>query len=139
MLVDAAGEASFRLSFERDRKRRAVVRLAVDAVLRLTCQRCLEPLDHAVHSRCALGVVTSIDEAQRLPDDYESLLAEGDTVSPRDIVEEELLLAVPAVPRHEAPCSPAGTADDAGEVRGGRPSSSPFDVLAGLRGRSDED
>lgn len=140
LLADADGEASFRLGFERDGDRRAVVRLAVDAVLSLTCQRCLEPMAHEVHSRGVLGIVASIEEAERLPDSYESLLVMEDGVRPLDIVEEELLLAVPAVPRHEANCVPSGpTERSAGRANDGAASASPFAVLAGLRGRSTED
>lgn len=136
LLAAADGKASFRLGFEHDGDRRAVVRVAVDAVLPLICQRCLEPLDHEVHSRGMLGIVASIEEAERLPGSYESLLVMEDSVRPLEIVEEELLLAIPAVPRHEAHCAPSGPT---ARSHDGAASASPFAVLAGLRGRSKED
>jgi uncharacterized protein len=139
LLVDAGGNASFRLVFERDQERRAVVRVAVDAVLRLTCQRCLEPLDHEVHSRCVLAVVGSVDEGRRLPESYESLLVVEGTVRPLEIVEEELLLAIPAVPRHARPCAPSGTKERPAGGNGGDASPNPFAVLAGLRGGTGEE
>lgn len=139
LLADTEAEVAFRLSFGRDPQGRPVVRGEVEAVLSLICQRCLEPLAHTVRSRFVLGLVTSIAEAKKLPDTYESLLAEEDTVSPRDLVEEELLLALPAVPRHAERCSPTSESGGARAEREDKSAASPFAVLARLGRRSDED
>lgn len=138
LLADTGGEVRFVLAFGRDADRRAVIRGEVVTRLGLMCQRCLGPVGLAVDSRFMLGVVTGPDEANALPEQYEALLAEEATVSLRDIVEEELLLSIPAVPRHhDTECAPRDPAT--GQAAESGSPSSPFDVLAGLRRRPDED
>jgi uncharacterized protein len=138
LLADSGGEVRFTLFFGRDADRRAVIRGEVAAELPLLCQRCLAAFGLSVESRVMLAVVTGPDEANALPEQYEALLAEEATVRLRDIVEEELLLSVPAVPRHDdTGCSRAESGPrQAGDTTS---SSKPFDVLAGLRGRPDKD
>jgi uncharacterized protein len=51
-----------------------------------------------VHSRVAL--VSDYDAADRVPEGLEVFLVEADSVSVRDLVDEEIMLALPNVPRH---------------------------------------
>lgn len=92
----------------------------------LVCQRCLEPLRIRVDSPVNLGVVSSIEEGDRLPEPYEPLLLGEDRISFADLVEDELLLAIPTIPRH-GHCKPAGM--EAGKTG----QSNPFAALANLK------
>lgn len=128
------GDADYRLVFHLDRERRAVVSGRVTAVLTVQCQRCLGPLAVAVDSQFELAFCRGLDEAARLPGAYEPAVAEDGWVRLADLVEDELLLALPVVPLHEAAqCGarqPATSADDeADETRENKP----FAVLAALR------
>ncbi len=49
-------------------------------------------------SRVAL--VSDYDAADRVPEGLEVFLVEADSVSVRDLVDEEIMLALPNVPRH---------------------------------------
>jgi uncharacterized protein len=51
-----------------------------------------------------LGVVTSIDQANRLPEDYEPLLVEEGKIPLKNIIEDEILLILPAFPKHPYHC-----------------------------------
>ena len=51
-----------------------------------------------VESRIAL--VSDYDAADRVPEGMEIFLVEADSVSVRDLVDEEIMLALPNVPRH---------------------------------------
>lgn len=130
LLADQNGSVEFELVFGRDAENRPVVQSHVAAHLRLTCQRCLEPVTHAVDSRTTLGLVTGLDQARDLPEEYESLLLEESMVSVRDMVEEDLLLAIPAFPRHASACSER--VETGGEDEGSR-SANPFSVLGALK------
>lgn len=99
VLLDREGEAVFELRFEKD-GRFAVVTGFVRAELELQCQCCLEAVAWPVDCQVSLGVVRSIDEAGLLPEAYEPLLLEGETMPLADIVQEELLLAIPSIPQH---------------------------------------
>jgi len=135
LLTDRSGETVYRLAFQRDAEGRAVIRGEVAAALRLVCQRCLEPVDVPVDSRFTLGVVTGLEEERLLPEDYEGLTVTADTLVPRDIVEDELLLSVPAVPRHAGPCNPGLEKLDDETQTGSTKRDNPFAGLAALRKR----
>jgi uncharacterized protein len=77
----------------------------VEAELVLRCERCLEPVTKTIESDFRFGLVTSEDEAELLPGEFEPLLVNSTEVSLADLVEDELLLSLPIVARHEEACS----------------------------------
>ena len=105
LLVDTAGVAELDIQFGRDSAGLATAIGTVTAVVRLQCQRCLEPMDFKVESRFSLGVVASHTEARNLPENYEPLLAEQGHLSLTELVEDEILLALPATAMHSERCS----------------------------------
>lgn len=108
ILLDTTGEVAFRLEFLRDEGRRPVVLGEAKAELHLCCQRCLREMKYPVDARIALALVTGIDEATRLPERYDPLLVSGGMIRPFELIEDELLLALPQIPAHRAgACSTA--------------------------------
>lgn len=101
-MVSSQGSAVYRLAFDRDTERRAVIAVDVRADLVLTCQRCLSPMTFDVVAQARLAVVAGPDEAARLPDNLDPLWVEDDRILLRDLVEDELILAVPVAPRHRS-------------------------------------
>jgi uncharacterized protein len=104
LLADTEGEARFSLEFGHDSLRVPFADLKVDAELPLICQRTLQRFLQPVtlSQRFALMRETDGDaeeiEASLLPD-YEALqLAEDGLLRPAEVVEDELILAVPLVP-----------------------------------------
>jgi uncharacterized protein len=101
VLSDASGEVRFRLEFGREDPVSAV-RGTIAAETRLQCQVCLSPMNYHVDASFALGLVSSIDEANLLTESFEPLLMGTEpTLRVLDLVEDELLLSLPQVPRHE--------------------------------------
>lgn len=100
ILAAPEGEAVGRVDFSRE-GRIAVAEVTVAADVTLICQRCLSPLVRRVEGQGRAALVTSPAEAERVPDTLETVLAPDYRISIRDLVEEELLLALPLVPRHE--------------------------------------
>ena len=131
LLLDAEGDASFRLAFFRDETHRAVLRCEVAATLRLRCQRCLEVLDHRVDANTLLALVSDID--RELPDRYDPLMVSDKPMRPRDLIEDELLLALPQIPMHD-PVVCAKHLPDLNAVQSGSSRASPFAVLAEFKG-----
>jgi uncharacterized protein len=68
-----------------------------------------------VHSDSRIALVADLDGADRLDSSVEPVVVEDGRVALRDLVEEELLLAVPLVPRHEdeSECGPGAVVEAA--------------------------
>ena len=76
--------------------------LTADAEVVLQCQRCLLPLDEAVHVDRHFHFVDSEETAAAIDDETEDeVLVLQKSLNLRDLVEDEMLLALPLVPRHD--------------------------------------
>jgi len=135
MLVNDTGTINVELFFGRE-GRLVKVDGHIKTVLELECQNCLKAVNWPIDCTIKLGVVTSIDQANRLPEDYEPLLVEEGKIPLKNIIEDEILLILPAFPRHQHTCS-VPKADNNGIdllVSGGQSSSeTPFSILAKLK------
>ena len=78
-----------------------VVKGLIESELTLECQVCMEALSWPVRCEVSLGLVRSIEEADRLAEDLEPMLVKVDEEIPvADLVQDELILAIPTIPRH---------------------------------------
>ena len=141
-LAEVDGAAAYEITCDRDERRRARLRGRVDAELTVVCQRCMGPMRLPVHAEFQVAVVKSEAEAECLPDDYDALLLEGDTLQLASVIEDELLLALPVAPIHAPEACGVNPGDWAAkdmtpETVAER--DNPFAVLAGLKTPSDED
>jgi uncharacterized protein len=105
------GAVQYRLSGATVRGR-PVLRLEVSATLHLVCQRCLAELAHPVSLHSVLPVARDEAELARWERDdplLDALVAERHMDLPA-LVEDEILLSLPAVPRHaDGACATAAT------------------------------
>jgi uncharacterized protein len=126
-LVDSQGSVACSVTGEVDRDGHAYLVLAMSGELRLRCQRCLQalvwPLQVASRMRLVAEGEAWPDE-DLLDDDCDPIEADK-ALALLSLIEDEILLAVPISPRHEACELPAGA------VTGGV--SSPFASLAQLK------
>ena len=97
-LAAVEGEARYELEFGRDELGVAYLAVRVDADLPLTCQRTLEVYRQPVHVDQRLGLIGEESEEAALPPGYEPLLIPDGQVNPADVIEDELILALPVVP-----------------------------------------
>ncbi|MFW5815361.1 MAG: YceD family protein [Wenzhouxiangella sp.] len=135
-LINDPGDAEieFELGFDLDDQREVRVNVRVCGEVPMICQRSLRPFHYAVDSESIVAIVDSEAAAARLPEDYEPLVIAEPKLRIADLVAEELLLALPLVPR--APDSePVGAreATDAQDADTHRP----FAVLADLARKRD--
>ncbi|ACF50572.1 DUF177 domain-containing protein [Stenotrophomonas maltophilia] len=109
LVADTDGECVYSLEFGRDDILRvSYVELTIDTALPLTCQRSMQRFLLPVKVTQRLGLIRDEDEESSLPEEYEALLVPEDgQLRPLDLVEDELVLAVPVVP-----LSPDGEAVD---------------------------
>lgn len=138
-LCDDEGMVRYAIEFDRDALQVPYVELRVDAALPLVCQRTLQRFLQPVQVLQRLALLpadTDVETAEAgLPPDYEPLLVPEDgAVRPAELIEDELILAVPVVP-----ISPGSEAlerdwpvqeDEAAKAH-------PFAALAGLKKERD--
>ena len=112
--------------------------LGADADVVLQCQRCLLPLDEHVHVDRHFRFVADEDTAAALDDEIEDeVLVLPKSLNLRDLVEDEMLLALPLVPRHDV--CPEVVPMQFGDVEIVEEKSNPFASLALLRKDKDGD
>jgi len=99
LLAGTEGEAEFRAAFAEDGMGWITIDLQVKAELPLICQASLERFLLPVERRTTLAVIGDLREQDRLPGHYEATWAESGQVVFCEIVQDELILAIPQVPR----------------------------------------
>lgn len=99
MLADTRGEAGFEARFARDELGFTTISLDVSASLPLICQASLERFELDVRRNSRLAVIELLNEQDRLPGHYEAVWAESGQVVFLELIQDELILEVPQVPR----------------------------------------
>jgi uncharacterized protein len=109
--------------------------LQAQADVVLQCQRCLLPIDVNVQVDRAFRFVEDEATAAAIDDEVEEdVLVLTRTLDLRELVEDEMLLALPLVPRHEVCPEPLPRAfGDVEEVEAAEAAAHPFAGLAALR------
>jgi uncharacterized protein len=135
-----AEDAEFEASFAHDRQGLVTIRVKVKTALPLQCQRSLNTYFEPVDRNSVLAVIEDVGEQESVPEHYEPILVEDRRLALSDLVEEELLLAIPQVPRDPE----AGEQDLPGDVtlsassdEKTEPTHRPFEGLADLLGETD--
>lgn len=106
----------------------------IRANVSVQCQRCLGALPLTVETELLLGMVSERDPRE-LPAYYEPLPVGHDPIFLRDIIEDELILSLPIVPKHadgQCPDQLKAGAEDSNESHSAT-EGNPFAVLAGLK------
>ncbi len=76
------------------------VELGYQAALQLVCQRCLEPFRHELDDTVNVVVADSNSVPSAVPAGYEPFEVEEGRLQPAQLVEDELIVALPLVPKH---------------------------------------
>ena len=76
------------------------VELDYEGSMQLVCQRCLEPFRHELAERVNVVVADSESSALTAPAGYEPFELEEGRLQPAQLIEDELIVAIPLVPKH---------------------------------------
>jgi uncharacterized protein len=121
------GEVAYAIRGGSNDRDRPCLRVQAKALLQPVCQRCLEPMSIPVEVDAELELAESAREIAQAEDDADRVLASA-SMSVAELVEDELILALPDSPRHGGCESPGGERESA--------PTSPFGALAQLKRRS---
>jgi uncharacterized protein len=138
LLAEDSGTIQAELSFTRDEENRYIIHLAVGAEVQVICQRCLEPLATTLAGDNTLAVVWTDEQAGHLPRHLEALIVEDEACRLWDVVEDELILALPPFSYHDtAECRQILARFNAGQAPAEEAAAAekpnPFNVLAQLK------
>jgi uncharacterized protein len=122
----SAAVFDFVLTGEINERGKPGLRLVLRGSVQLQCQRCLGRLELPLHIEAQLEFASGEAEISAADDDIERVVA-GRDMRVADLVEDEVILALPMVPRHEHCRAAAGTEGASG--------ASAFDALAALKKR----
>jgi uncharacterized protein len=122
-LASGSGRVTGRLRFHRAGRYPAAAG-SLSATLSLRCERCLAPLSWPLAVEVALAFVPD-DRAEDWPKGYDPSVAPSGHTSLAALVEDELLLALPIVARHDDPDC-VGTAARPEPAAASHPTQRPF-------------
>jgi DUF177 domain-containing protein len=100
MLRDDDGSVRAVLSFRPRRDGWLIVGLEYRAALKLTCQRCLGSMIYDAVGRVEFVVLEDSSLESQAPASFEPVVLDGDRFSPAQLIEDELIISMPLVPRH---------------------------------------
>ena len=130
-------ELAYRITGHTDPSGRAALDIAIDGELPLGCQRCLQPFLWPVHQQTTVLLAHDEDQLAYLDDnDEREVILATAPLDALELVEDELVLSVPYVPRCDRPeCLAAALSDSAGVRDAATPAAeaSPFGRLAALK------
>jgi uncharacterized protein len=142
LLAEVKGEAVFCARFSVDLEKRVVIDLQVSAALPLVCQASLDVYDEQVQRKTVLAVVEDENGQSDLPAHYEPVKADSGRLALASLVEDELLLGLPQIPRKpglEWIEYSSGADGPERAVAAGDPEENPFAVLKGMLGKDQQD
>tara|TARA_R110002072_G_scaffold121598_3_gene255501 strand:+ start:4713 stop:5219 length:507 start_codon:yes stop_codon:yes gene_type:complete len=136
LLAGDEGAVSAEIIFSRDEERRYLMHVAIRADVVVTCQRCLEAMPEHLSSESMLAIVWTDEEAAHVPRQLEPLVVMDAPSNLWDVVEEELILALPPFSYHETDeckMKTAAYSDPIPDEGAGVKKPNPFNVLAQLK------
>jgi uncharacterized protein len=101
MLHSDAGSVRASLKFGQRRDGWLDVELTYMATMELTCQRCLEPFHHELAGRVKVVLADAESTPATVPEGYEPFEFADGRFSPAELIEDELIVAMPLAPKHE--------------------------------------
>ncbi len=137
LLADTEGDCRYEIEFGRDRSGLATMDIVVEAELPMVCQRSLVRFLYPVSVRQQIGLLADESEESALPEAVEPALVGPDgALHPLELVEDELILGVPAFPVRPGSAEVEAVWSDAdAECEQEQPRINPFAVLSALKDR----
>ena len=132
LVESSEGEFAVQLELGKDEDGTRYLSGSIRGMLILQCQRCLEPMEFPLHVKFLLGLVHDQEQAQCLTERYEPLLVTQEPVRIAEVVEDEILLALPIAALHGDRGKCQGLVAEY-QTAAGAPRDNPFAILAQLK------
>ncbi len=135
LLVESTGELVLSLKFSRGKRRLPLVTGNCTGEVLMTCQVCLEPVPVKVEAVIRSLLVDNVEVLVTLDLDDDGLVCDGVRVDLVDLVEDDIIVSLPMVPKHAPDSCTAAFASSPAETgeQGTASTHKPFAGLAELR------
>jgi uncharacterized protein len=132
-LYEFKGEVEIDLQFAVDDQDRPTIVGRVMAHFPLLCQCCLQSMPWSIDASVALMILKDGQTEDDLPEGYDALTLTGTQISLITLIEDELILALPIVPKHSV-CPPNEYQVRESELENSNlQKNNPFQVLSTLK------
>ena len=122
------------VQFELDESRAKVAHGTADVTIDVICQRCLDTVQIDLHADFAVQVIWSEDHLHRVASNYEPWLVFDRMASLSELLEDEILLALPLVNYHKVgECTGDTFLNEVASEPDGTIRDSPFSILEQLK------
>jgi len=101
LLANKQGNVQISIRFSRDEQKFAVVSGEIETEVNLVCQRCRAVDTISIASEFRFALLRKEADIQSLPESYEPMLLDKPELDIYELIEEELILALPIVHYHE--------------------------------------
>lgn len=135
-VVNSSEFVECEIEFHQDESKHRLMTGSIQTHVSLICQRCLEAVNLPIHSDFQIGLVFNDDQSVQLPRSYEPVeLDEEGRINLWDVMEDEVLLALPMLPTHaEGECQLKTFTEPQAEITEFNDErENPFAVLAKLK------
>ena len=136
-LQNTDGMVNVKMAFDIDEVGTPYMRGEFNTSVSVICERCMKIMVLELNVDCSLAMVISERKIEGLAEQYDPWIIENnDPVLLSAVIEDELILSLPLVPRHAEACLPKeawSEGDDEVELKDIDKPVSPFAVLSGLK------
>ncbi len=141
LVEQSEGSVRYRLRFSQPGSRRYCLEGEVETLVSLPCQRCFRPSPHQVEGRFCFELVETEAQVDLVEDGCEALLVTDERISLVGLLEDEVLLGLPAIAVHDDIAACEGSdwqqwmAQEQGKLlnENAGDEDNPFAALAGLK------
>lgn len=100
-------DVEVKLAFRKGRQRKGLMVGRAAVRVSLICQNCMQPVECQIEASYRHALLSDQSQFDDLHEDEDGLVCDSDMVAVADLIEDELLLALPMVARHESgQCAP---------------------------------
>jgi uncharacterized protein len=137
-LAGDSGVVAIDLQFGVDEQGVRFARGSLATDIKVSCHRCLQPMDLHISSEVSIGLIRDDEQAGSLPKRYEPVIVTDDEEAElTDIIEDDLLLSLPLVTYHpQEECTGLSRYETESDVESPAPleePANPFSILEQLK------
>ena len=133
LLANDTGTIKYHLSFGVDSEGVSYIDGKLNGFLTFCCQRCLQAFTYELNCDFAVSPVVNDSEAKLLPSSYEAVLMQDGKLDVIELLEDELILALPLVAMHAEDAPECKKSIDVSVEEKGEQTHQPFSVLSTLK------